>query len=87
MTIKNQTLSEEINQTIAKVILNKIPAACFYLDKDNILWKTVDGEMIGKRSVWTFDNRACWLQDTKSENVKAWWCGENADYNEIFKTQ
>ena len=45
----------------------------------------VNGEFIGKRSVWTKDNRACWLEETTSENVKTWWCGENEDYEEIFK--
>jgi hypothetical protein len=40
--------------------------------------------MIGKRSVWTLDWRSCWLEDTTKENVKTWWCGQDADYNEIF---
>lgn len=57
---------------------------CF-LDSDNILWKIVDGKWIGKRSVWTFDFRACWLEDTTVDNVKTWWCGKDSDYSEIFK--
>ena len=56
-----------------------------YLDKNNILWRIVDDEWVGKRSVWTFDYRACWLEHTTKDNVKSWWCGENADYYEIFK--
>lgn len=58
---------------------------CF-LDGDNFVWKVINGEWIGKRSVWTFDFRACWLEDTVLENVKSWWCGGiDADYLEIFK--
>lgn len=57
-----------------------------YLDSNNIVWKMIKGEWIGKRSVWTLDWRACWLEDTLSDNVKSWWCGgENADYTEVFK--
>jgi hypothetical protein len=55
-----------------------------FLDGDNILWEVVEDKWIGKRSVWTFDNRACWLEDTTLKNIKSWWCGENADYNEGF---
>jgi hypothetical protein len=56
-----------------------------FLDKNNISWRWVDSEWIGKRSVWTFDFRACWLEETTLENVKKWWCGKESDYNEIFK--
>lgn len=57
------------------------------LDSDNILWKYINEEWVGKRSVWTFDFRACWLEDTTIESIKTWWCdGKNADYTEIFKT-
>lgn len=55
------------------------------LDDDNISWKLVNDEWIGKRSVWTYDFRACWLEDTTEDNVKSWWCGKDADYNEEFK--
>ena len=56
-----------------------------YLDSDNILWKIIDDQLIGKRSVWTFDFRACWLEDTTIENVKSWWCGgKDSDYTETF---
>lgn len=55
------------------------------LDKNNIVWKLSNGEWIGKRSVWTFDFRACWLEDTTGDNVKSWWCGgKDADYTEVF---
>lgn len=55
------------------------------LDCDHIVWKIIDGKWIGKRSVWTFDFRGCWLEDTTIGNVKSWWCGgKDADYNEVF---
>ena len=57
------------------------------LDANNMVWKIVNGKWMGRRSVWTKDNRACWLQDTTIENVKTWWCGEESDYNEIFTRQ
>ena len=56
------------------------------LDENNIIWKLLNNEWIGKRSVWTFDFMSCWLEDTTVSNVKSWWCGgKDADYNEIFK--
>ena len=58
---------------------------CSMLDSNNIIWKLVNDKWIGKRSVWTYDFRACWLEDTTIENVKSWWCGgKDADYTEIF---
>ena len=54
------------------------------LDKNNILWKQTEKGLIGKRSVWTFDFRACWIEDTTIENIKSYWCGKDADYKEIF---
>lgn len=56
-----------------------------FLDENNISWRWVDNKWIGKRSVWTFDYKACWVEETTIENVKSWWCGKNEDYNEIFK--
>lgn len=56
-----------------------------FADSNNVVWKIIDGKRIGKRSVWTFDNRSCWLEDTTIENVKSWWCGgKDADYDEII---
>lgn len=58
-----------------------------FLDSNNILWKVRDGKFIGKRSVWCFDFRSCWLEDTTIENVKSWWCGnKDVDYTDIFYT-
>lgn len=55
------------------------------LDENNIVWKLIDGKWTGKRSVWTFDFRCCWLEDTTIDNVKSWWCGgKDANYTEIF---
>jgi hypothetical protein len=54
------------------------------LDSNNICWRIIDGKWIGKRSVWTLDYRAIWLEETTPQNVKSWWCGEDADYNETF---
>jgi hypothetical protein len=57
-----------------------------FLDKNNIVWKIIKDEWIGKRSVYTLDLKACWLEDTTINNVKHWWCGgECADYTEVFK--
>ncbi len=59
-----------------------------YLDSNNILWKIDEStnEWIGKRSVWTFNFEALWLEDATLSNIKSWWCGgKEADYTEIFK--
>lgn len=53
-------------------------------DHNNIVWKVVNGDWIGKRAVYTFDNSACWLEDTNPENIKSWLHGRDADYKEIF---
>lgn len=56
------------------------------LDKNNILWKFINNEWIGKRSVYTKDLRSCWLEDTTEENIRTYWCGgKNANYKETFK--
>ena len=77
MTYKNTVISR-----IALKIMKLKDAT--YLDKDNISWKYVDNILIGKRSVWTFDFRSCWLEETTIDNVKSWWCGEDSDYEEVF---
>lgn len=71
------------NEIIGLYETSGIVGGCI-LDHNNIEWKLVEGKWIGKRSVWTFDFRACWLEDTTIENVKSWWCGKDADYTEIF---
>lgn len=72
-------LTNILHKTLIKI------TKCRLLDENNISWKEVDGIIIGKRSVWTKDWRACWLEETTPDNVKSWWCGgESADYEEIF---
>ena len=71
---------------IGEIISKELDGKSLFLDKNNIVWKIVNGEWIGKRSVLTLDFRSCWLEDTIIDNVKSWWCGgKDADYTEIFK--
>lgn len=56
-----------------------------FLDNKNILWKLIEEEWIGKRSVFTHDCKACWIEDTSKENIRSWWCGEHEDYTEVFR--
>ena len=44
------------------------------------------GSGLEKRSVWTFDFRACWLEDTTIDNVKSWWCGGKMLITRKFST-
>lgn len=73
------------SNSIAEAVISGLGGSGCFMDKNNIVWKFVNGEWVGKRSVWTFDRRSCWLEDTTVDNVKEWWCGEKSDYNEIFK--
>lgn len=72
----------DIITKLIRIFLSGDPEVFSYLDKDYILWKLIDGKLIGKRSVYSKDNRACWLED--AEIIKTWWCGQSSDYNEIF---
>lgn len=72
-----------INNILAESIVGVIGKG-WYLDKNNICWKVIDGKWIGKRSVWTFDYRVCWLEETTIDNISSFWCGIDSDYNEIF---
>jgi hypothetical protein len=58
-----------------------------YLDKNNISWKFIDNEWIGKRCVSSKEGfRYVWLEDVPSdETVHSYLCGEDKDYNETFK--
>lgn len=78
---------EKVQNMVAESIVNAT-GGC-YLNKDNILWKTIDGEFIGKRSVYTTCLRAVWLEQVEKEclTIRSWWCGEDADYEEIFTRQ
>lgn len=73
------------NQILAHGICSLNKEKYSYIDKNNIAWKFVNDEWIGKRTVWTKDNRACWLEETSPENVKSYWLGKDVNYNEIFK--
>ena len=73
-----------ITNIVAESIV-RVNSSGRFLDKDNISWRLINNEWIGKRSVWTKDFRACWLEETTKENVKTWLLGKDADYQEIFK--
>lgn len=65
--------------------ITQIAGGCI-LDSDNILWKHIGEDIVGRRSVWTNKNRSIWLSDLQEgEEVKDWWSGVGADYNEQFK--
>lgn len=91
MNISYTNQVEELNESavictndLTSIICKEFENSSF-LDSKNIVWKHINGEWIGKRSVWTFDFRACWLEETEISNVKSWWCGgKELDYNEIF---
>lgn len=74
-------LSNIIGEVISRKCIELEPS---FLDSNNIVWKIINDKWIGKRSVWTFDFRSCWLEDTTIDNVKSWWCGVDSDYEEIF---
>lgn len=75
------------SNSIGRALVSIFGETASMLDGNNILWKIVGNEWVGKRSVWTYDRRACWLDETEKENVKSWWCGgEGADYDEVFKS-
>lgn len=74
-----------LNNITGEVLCRTLKNNPSFLDRNKIVWKIVNGEWIGKRSVWTFDFRACWLEDTTEDNVKSWWCGSDSDYKETFK--
>lgn len=77
-------LESTVSNIMAESLIESGVGGCF-LDSKNIVWKLIDGEWIGKRSVWTLDWRACWLENTTIDNVEIWWCGgKDADYTEIF---
>ena len=56
-----------------------------FLNNDNVLFIPLNGEFIGKRSVWTKDKKAMWLEETTPENIKTYWCGKDADYTQTFE--
>ena len=74
------------SNVVGEVISRVLNGRSHLLDENNIIWKLIDNEWIGKRSVWTFDWKSCWLEETTIDNVKSWWCGgKSADYSEVFQ--
>lgn len=82
MEIKQNIISSNV---IGEVLVRGFNGKACMLDKNNIVWKIVDGVWMGKRSVWTFDFRSCWLEYTSIENIKSWPCGKDSDYSEIIR--
>lgn len=77
------TITQKISNEFAETLIRKYGGD--FLDSKYLLWKLIDNKWIGKRSVLTFDNRVCWLEETSIEKVRSWWCGgKDADYKEIF---
>ena len=74
-----------INNNVGEALVSAFGHQASYLDNSNILWRIVNNEWIGKRSVWTLDDRACCIEETSESNIKSWWCGKDSDYKEIFK--
>lgn len=71
------------NQAISEAICRDMGGSM--LDSNNIVWKIVNNEWIGKRGVYTVDYRSCWLEDTASEKIRRWWNDNpNVDYSQIF---
>lgn len=65
--------------------MNSIDISVSYLDKNNILWKIVNGEKIGKRAVYMKNLSCLWLSDVDDiTQIRSYMCGEHADYNEII---
>lgn len=74
--------SNMLSEAICKFSTELKPS---FLDNKNILWKISNGEWIGKRSVYTKELRACWINDLRGESIRSWWCGKESDYEEVFK--
>ncbi len=68
-----------------KMIDNMISKKQGVIDGDNILWKYVNDQWVGKRYVMTTKHRHIWLSELRpGEEIKSWVSGENADYEEVF---
>jgi hypothetical protein len=83
--MKIDNLKKCITNALAESLIKEV-GGCF-LDSDNILWKNIDGKWTGKRSVFTFELSAKWLEETSLDKIKIWWCGKDADYKEVFHKQ
>jgi len=84
-TITNNKFKNVFSNFVGKSLVKKVGGKACYLDSNKILWKFINSEWKGKRSVWTQDFRACWLEDIRDKDVNSWWCGgKNANYSEEF---
>ena len=84
LTTEQKTeITEKIANSFAEKFISKYGGD--FLDRKNFLWKLIDNKWIGKRSVVTIEGSVCWLEETRIEMVRSWWCGgKDADYEEIF---
>lgn len=55
-----------------------------FLSSDNTLWKYIDGHLIGKYGVQTKNLKVCWLEETSTDNIKSYLCGD-VDYTKVYK--
>lgn len=74
----------KLSNTIGQAFVMVFGESASFLDSDNILWKMVEDNWIGKRSVWTKDYRAVWIEETEKENIEKYWCGKESNYSEVF---
>ena len=80
-----------INNIIASVICKKDNNSSF-LDSNNIVWKWINNEWIGKRAVQTFDLRTCWLEETSIDRA-LWavldneWLFDSIDESSLFPAE
>ena len=79
-------MEHTISSIIAERILRKGASNLSYLNKDNILFKLVDGNMIGKRAVDTYKNGWRWMSEISNESeVYRNPHSYDANFEEIFE--
>lgn len=80
-------MTDEARNAIGELFVRRLaPENGSFLDVNNIQWKLVEGKWIGMRSVYCKDLTCKWLSEVQDRSViRNWWCGEDADYNEIFE--
>lgn len=75
-------LKAELDKLMLEIFQKDSEKQVSFVDKNNIVWKMIDGKKVGKRAIQTKDLKTCWLEDTTVDNVKLYLHGEDADYNE-----
>lgn len=69
-------------------IININPDKYSYLDSKNILWKIIEGKIIGKRCIDTVDRGIRWKDELlPSDKIYKWLHPESADYEQIFTSE